>query len=141
MSDSSVENQVKKLVEERKYEEATSLLKSSYNLSDDQAVEFIKKLEQSASSQSKMIKPGIASKLANGCGCFSIVFFLFFVWGVYSMFTSKNYDVEVKGNKTERIHGNYTLVIGNKWEVTIASTTTVTGGGSMKFTAPRIDLN
>ena len=97
MSDSSVENQIKKLVEERNYEEAKALLKSSYNLSDEQAVEFIKKLEQSASSQSKMIKPGIAGKLANGCGCFAIFFFLFFVWGVYSMFTSQSDSVEVKG--------------------------------------------
>ncbi|MCK5360935.1 MAG: DUF3592 domain-containing protein [Gammaproteobacteria bacterium] len=53
--------------------------------------------KQTAGSQSSVLKTKFTKPLSKGCGFISLFFFAFFVWGVYSMFSSKSEEVQVTG--------------------------------------------
>ena len=96
MSTAEIEQKVKRLIAAKKYDEAKELLKSSYNLSEEQAVAFIQKLEQTTGSGTKILKPGCGGKASKGCGCLALVFLIMATWGTYDMYKQYSDDVVVK---------------------------------------------
>ncbi len=89
--------QIEQLVAERKYDEAKALLQSAYNLTEEQALAFIQKLEQPTDSKAPAQPPGCEQKTKKGCGCMSVFFLFLATWGIYGLYKQYRDDVLVKG--------------------------------------------
>ncbi len=96
---SEINEKIKQLLAKGKTKEAKQEIIDTYKLSEEKADELIKRLEGDAK------KPPITKKLAKGCGCFSVVFIVFFISSLYlglsGIFSSVEIEATVKGYVTE----------------------------------------
>ncbi|GEM_PF-4267051 len=97
MSTPETRQQVEQLVAEKKYDEAKALLQSAYNLTEEQALAFIQKLEQPTDSKAPAQPPGCAQKAKKGCGCMSVLFLFLAAWGIYGLYKQYHDNVLIKG--------------------------------------------